>query len=890
MSRTEIIKKFLEEHTHPDLARLYSYEMECQVIVGQDNGQRVDGEFHGKRWMGWTDGLTTWKSFRIPRNANSEPEFVDSPLGFDLKEHAEGIGLTGWDWQNRVSKYVAYDFDSIINHAQGLSNAELNRISDAVMSLDYVTLRTSTSGNGYHIYVFLPDIETRNHNEHAALGRAILGKMSADCGYDLQTKVDACGGNMWIWHRKMRGLHLVKEGQVLTSIPPNWKDHLEVVTNKRNKVRPVFDTEDSEAEQLIGKNNQIPLDNKHLELIKYLEGIGAQAWWDSDHHMLVCHTYDLAQAHEELGMKGIFKTFSSGKEQGMDHNAFAFPMRNGAWVVRRYTKGIEEAECWDQDSSGWTRTYFNHTPDLNISSRTFGGITLAEGGFIFNDAKNAVKSAKYLGAAPNLPESMMHREAYLKTNKQDKLIMMVKREDHDDGSQMHGWYNKKGFWTKVFDVSTTHKAEPEITSEYDDIIRHAVTETGEDCGWFVKTNEGWHVEPLTHVKLVLQSMGLKNSEINVITGSNIMKCWTLVSEPFSPEYPGNRRWNRDAAQLRFTPKSSTENLEYPTWINILEHCGSHLDSAVEDDEWCVANSITKGSDYLKLWVASLFQHPKEPLPYLFFYGPQNSGKSIFHEALSLLMTNGYVRADSALINQQGFNAELEKAVLCIVEETDLNRDKNAYNRIKDWVTSLRLPVHKKMMTPYHIPNTTHWIQCANDASSCPVFTGDTRITMAYVGELESIIPKKLLMQSLEKEAASFLTEVLSIELPKTNDRLNIPALKSSDKTNLEYSNETELQTFLREECVEYRGNMILFSEFYARFYEWLDHNTRHEWTKKRLAKNLPYEKFPKGRIRKNAQVHIGNIAFKVDVENNNVENTGMVVKLKGDYLYTEKEE
>ena len=28
-----------------------------------------------------------------------------------------------------------------------------------------------------------------------------------------------------------------------------------------------------------------------------------------------------------------------------------------------------------------------------------------------------------------------------------------------------------------------------------------------------------------------------------------------------------------------------------------------------------------------------------------------------------------------------------------------------------------------------IPNTTHWIQCNNELASCPIFDGDTRITV-----------------------------------------------------------------------------------------------------------------------------------------------------------------
>jgi chaperonin GroEL (HSP60 family) len=43
---------------------------------------------------------------------------------------------------------------------------------------------------------------------------------------------------------------------------------------------------------------------------------------------------------------------------------------------------------------------------------------------------------------------------------------------------------------------------------------------------------------------------------------------------------------------------------------------------------------------------------------LFFFGPENSGKSIFHEAFNELVTTGVVMADRALTNQSDFNGEL----------------------------------------------------------------------------------------------------------------------------------------------------------------------------------------------------------------------------------------
>jgi phage/plasmid-associated DNA primase len=346
-------------------------------------------------------------------------------------------------------------------------------------------------------------------------------------------------------------------------------------------------------------------------------------------------------------------------------------------------------------------------------------------------------------------------------------------------------------------------------------------------------------------------------------GNSIINCWTLVNRPFKSEYPGNREWNKNAAQLRYTPTGDVENLNYPHWRKILQHCGAELTPTLLNLPWAVTNGITTGEDYLKCWIASLFKDPTEPLPYLFLYGPQDSGKSILHEALSLLMTTGQQRADAALINQTGFNGELEGAVLCIIEETDLRKSKIAYNRIKDWVTGREMLIHPKGLTPYHTANTTHWIQCANDHNACPIFPGDTRITMCWVPPLEitAMIPKRLLLQKLQAEAPDFLAAIMDLDIPASTDRLAIPALATEDKATMQSINATPLERFITD-CVENApGNRIKFSDFFDKFQKSLEPNEIVEWTKRRMGAELPPQ-YPKGRIREDGQFYIGNVCWR----------------------------
>jgi len=364
--------------------------------------------------------------------------------------------------------------------------------------------------------------------------------------------------------------------------------------------------------------------------------------------------------------------------------------------------------------------------------------------------------------------------------------------------------------------------------------------------------------------LTLKSTGNSTSEADVIMGTAILRRWTLINMPFSSEYPGDRQWNKNAAQLAFVPSVDFENLQYDTWMKVLNHCGNNLTSTILRHPWCRDNGVVTGGEYLKLWIASMFQQPFEPLPYIFFYGEQGSGKSIFHEAIDLLMTRGVARADHALKSKAGFNGELQSAVLCVVEETDLRHDRStAYDRIKDWTTGRTISIHIKGVTPYSTQNSTHWVQMSNDIESCPIFPNDTRITMICVDPLteEEYIAKRDLEKILKSEAADFLASLMSMEIPYAKDRLNIPVIKTEEKVRAEKANQSELAAFIEDQCHEVAGSLILWGEFYDRFKEWLDPERRHLWTKTKVGRRLPI-KFPKGRnMRDSAKFYLGNISW-----------------------------
>lgn len=876
-TKTQAIATFLNDSTiKSPFAAHYNHGMECQVNVASDGGTRMEGEFNNHKWVGWTnDAGEVWKPFRIPYNANSTPTFEDKEMNFDLSTHAEAIGMTGWNWSERRSIFFSFDFDSIIGHSEKhtakLTNEELSRVLKAAKEIPWVTITHSTGGNGYHLFVELKTpVETSNHNEHSALARAILGTMSALVGFDFNAKVDICGGNVWVWSRRSytapNAFKIITKGNKLDHVPPNWREHIRVTSNKgrcRTRPRQVVDGKKiTDFEELSFRNQHVPLDEDHRAVIHWLEKNMGYWIFDQDHHMLVTHTKLLERAYLDLGLKGYFKTCSEGNNL-QEQNCFCFPMRKGAWSVRRFSQGCVEHPSWIQDNAGWTRTYLNKECDLATACRAYGGIENKKGAFIFTNGRDAMQAASLLGCPLSIPEAMIHKEVVLSQHKDGRLIVDVdKAKDWAHEKTLMPDWSSEGSkpWTKILGARLNVAEESEIDT-CDDLIRSISNDT-QSLGWVAYISNKWVNQPLAHIKEILKSQGIKNTgDVSQVIGDQILKSWNIVNLPFEPEYPGDRKWNRNAARFRFKP--SEELGEHKTWDQLLKHCGHNLDSAVKSNIWCKTNGVSTGAEYLKLWCASLVQKPMEPLPYLFFYSQdiQNTGKSSFHEALSLLMTSGYKRADLALTNSSGFNGELEGAVLCVIEEVSFKNARDAiYNRIKDYVTSPYLNIRWLHQSPYMSPNSTHWIQCANDISACPAFAGDTRITFIKVDALDllELIPKKVMMSRLEKEAPNFLATILDIEIPNSGDRLALPILNTNDKCAIQDNNKTVIQSFAEDHCKAQKGARVPFVDVYNTFVQTLSATELGQWSDKRFSKELGIH-FEKGKDPRDSKIYFVNM-------------------------------
>jgi hypothetical protein len=187
--------------------------------------------------------------------------------------------------------------------------------------------------------------------------------------------------------------------------------------------------------------------------------------------------------------------------------------------------------------------------------------------------------------------------------------------------------------------------------------------------------------------------------------------------------------------------------------------------------------------------------------------------------------------------------------------------------MKEWVTAKVLWIRRMRTDAYPQPNTLHMVMMANDQKNCPVFPGDTRITVIEVPDLlpGQQIPKSILMSKLEEEAPHFMHTLHAAELPKVHGRLRLPVVNTYQKQRSEDMQRTLLESFLMEQCHQVPGAKVAFSEFYDRFIEWLDPEERYQWSKIKVSRGMPSDT-PVGAAADNKRF-IGNLSFSPPDEN-----------------------
>lgn len=870
---------------NPDILQKYSSVMEVQVNVAADDGEIV-AEFRNT----WELDGDRWHHIRIPKGAMTQhPYWNDYELQWSIAEHAEAIGMTGWDWASKKSRWVAFDFDSLTGHAKGVgvSDETLQEIQDAATDIKWVETRLSTRGGGLHLYVYFCDdgITTNNHTEHAALARCVLGMMSKHAGFNFAAAIDCCGGNMWVWHRdatsQNRGLAIIKEAHESLhekDLPENWIDNVDVITRKRTKVRVrgINDSEQDKFDTLANSRPPIVMTDQHNALLDDLQESGFSALWHADYNLIQTHTMALKKVSENHPGKyeGPFETLSSGSDPGKP-NCFLFPMPGRGWKVFRFGRGVHEHNTWEIGENGWTYTFFDRRPSFDTACRIAEGAEIDGGGYSFSTLQQAAEALNYLEYQIDINlERYGHRKAFLKKGRKDGRLLLRMNAEKSEQEPGFGWVERRGWWEKILRGIVSSENDHGVgVEQWDSTVRNVKTSAQEEAGWFVhdKSDE-WVRHPMTNVTKYLSAPphSLSRHELDNVLGQAVGNSWKLVNLPFQDEYPGKRQWNFMAAQWRYTPVDLDydECPEHPHWDMVLNHIGTDLNKALKHHKWAKKWNITTGRQYLQMWIASLLRVPFDKLPYLFLYGPENSGKSTLHIAISKLMTGGVASADRALTNTNDFNGELANAVLAVVEETDVRGDggKRAKNRMKDWSVNDTISIRKMRTDVYNQRNTLHFIQCSQERESCLVSFGDTRTTMIYVAAfLENPeVPKAILLEKLDEEAPHFMRTLFDIDIPPAEGRLRIPFINTASKDRFEELMRNDLDAFLQDRCSYVPGEIIPLKDFFNTFIKTVPDTEVGNWSTRRVARRMP-DKYPTGAMGHKNIVHIGNIVLDADI-------------------------
>jgi hypothetical protein len=876
-----------DQHNNPALIEKWGRDpgsLETQILCHKMGNKVPDSAMFEED--GEVFGPARW-----PYNAADNPNYSDPPIKYRIATRMKAIGSTWWDWRNKESVGLGFDFDSILDHAEGVGipQEEVEKLDN--IDVPWLEVIKSTRGNGRHIYIWFEEGKrprADNHNEHAAIARSFLPLIEQHTGLPIEANIDCCGMILWIHHqnatKENQGYALVKPAtQILTAdhVPPNWKDNLEVVSGSRAKVRVQGWTADGtatkgdELDEMTQAHAKVPLDETHLKILEDLEDTGHTSLWVHDHHLWQGHTGGLKQVFEDWNdkghpMRGLFDTNSRESDAGKP-NCFMRPKPDGAWDVYRFGENTEECTLWDTQGK-WTHTVYNFPATLKQICLACNGYegTDEKQGFMFEAIEDVKAALDLLESKLKLPEKAAGRGLSLHNGSQGKVILAIEKKRDDQKSDFpryvktpRGWE----IWIRDAVETPDQEIEEEIMwSDLDDKMRalKLVGARGSTFdSWVMKDdNSEWTTHPRENIKAYLTSIGF--SKVDPVLGGAVFKAWTLINEPFSAEYPGGRLWNRDAAQFTYpvAEMKEGESPYHPTWTRLMEHCGVELNEYLMELPWCKDWGIVTGGDYLTAWVACMFQNPFGKLPYLFMYGPQNSGKSSFHECLDLLLTKGVEKADRALTSEQGYNGELAGAVLAVVDEVDISKaGSSVYNKLKEWVTGLTISMHEKYKTVVDMVSTLHFVQCANSRANLPVFPGDTRITAMNVPCLEEEIPRDQFHERCRQEAPHFMYTLMNFEIPEATGRLMLPIVETQGKADAAAGHVDELAQFVQDSCFEIPGAAIKLGDFKKKFLESLEEFQRADWREQLIRNKLSEMGFPVGRNPGANQTIIGNLSF-----------------------------
>jgi hypothetical protein len=762
LSRGVSMKNYLLSRKTPSNADLIDRILvEYPNIELQANVRTDRGVPNGK---GRLDGDVKFWNDHYPKDAKDCPKWNKPPTWrYPLDEYVQEVGTTGFSRSG--NQQWGYDLDAVFGHGKGLSDHRLKQIQAAVEPLDYVEIRRSTRGKGIHLYI-RGKIDLANHTEHAAVGRALLGKLCLGAGLDFAHDVDVCGGNMWFVSRRAtaenQGFELLKPATRTLSteeIPANWRDHLDVVNRKRARVAL---SNDDQAAELA---TTTVADQTHKRILAELQQTGYALLYVPDYACWHCHTKALEIVHKKLGLKGYYETVSDGSDPATP-NCYIFLRPDGMLYVVRFNCHTEHSS-WARTENGDAACLYNRPVDLKTACTIVSGVWTGAGCTCHTLAQAAQLAALFGFDLPQLqnerPITFKHMDSHTICAETAQI----------KGETILGW----GLGFRKLVVTFDVEPNPEDEHDYDVVGRHVVTVEKENAGWLMRTDDKeWIFDAKdTVIDRVCDYFDIPSRQRSNVAGRIASRPYRLVSEPYQPEFLPDRQWNKFGAQLAVAP---TYGGIHPHYDRILRHVGAGLDKVVKENAWCQQWGITTGYQFLLLWCALLVRRPKQHLPMLYLYSyERDNGKSAFYKALGLLFAKGFV-AGVSLLNER-FNKMMAGAVLVYLDEEKISPEQG--QKVKVYIDADNIPLRMMRTDAFMFPNVSHWIATYNFDDGVPVEDGDERVIMLEVPVLydEDKIPwREVMLPALESERSDFLGTLMTTNLPTSNFRLYLPILET----------------------------------------------------------------------------------------------------------------
>lgn len=849
-------KEFLADRVShsPWLLQRWTPELETQIMVHKGRNE-IDTNT-------WEDNGEIFSNHRWPYRASTDPQYTDKKLTFDFPRRVARVGSTWWNWEKRESVAVGFDIDAEDSgHAAGtnqLDTFKLGQVVAKLSELDYVTLVRSTGGKGVHGYVFFDEgsrPSTSNHNEHTQVGLAVIDKIRQDTGMDMidEKIVDVKGVILWMWadssDENHPGFTLIKEAtrNLTEDEIPNWQE----MATKRAVKKGDANYQSNE------------LDDEHIEILSELEDIEGWSYqWIDGYSMAHTHTLALKtlfekRKNEGRPLKGFFETTSTGSTP---INCYITPRPGGVFKVARFGNSVAEHESWYvKDDDTWF--YFNQKPDPMSVISNYA---------LTYDMASAVIEPEPLKAALDI---LGVEDFELPDVKQFSLVydasngtITASCRHRDEMTIPSGWVKSGRKISAKIPVDGSEETRTQnYLDEIDETFRFVVQPDFTVYGWFHKSQAGWirYDSSGPIIRPVQQQFGKKAADEVVSMMQN--NPWILGNEPFKGDELPGRLWNHQAATLVCEPADKPG--PHPHFDKILHHLGQGLDEAVAHADWTGEWGMETGADYLRYWIASAVKYPFEPLPYLFFFGPQGCGKSIYVETLSMLFPRACRDVSHSLTTE--FNGELRGAVFCYIEEKNLTGRglaQKSYERIKEWTVARNVSIHTKGKTPYMVPNTMKFIHMANNINSIKIDRDDTRIVAVDVPRLINPIPKSIMTEKLKEEAPNILRTLLTTVIPPAIERMRVPHINTVAKLELGEASMSDVQKFAMQMLQSCSGNLIDFQTFQDMYGKWAKEKNAMPMGKNGISSELRKmdDFLTVGKKGKDNKTFIANVKFKGD--------------------------